>query len=212
MKNNKLFIRIIIMLVLFVGTYNLKAQENKLFNEYLHTAFREVKPNDNLVLYSTFLDSTKYNRGISYGKYKYQQFIPIEMGHVAADTFIVPSFMFTNNDFYVTFFEFITEDEKIFKNNGAYYYFVFYDKEGEIINNYKLLSGTDQQGFKDGVNYASKLFISKDKIKYLLYGPYRVPEMEANCREVLYEITKDGRLEILSEHNYKAKKKDPWNW
>lgn len=211
MKNNKLFLRIIILTFLIYAC-NSNAQENKLFEEFLYVTFKEVKPNEDFALYSVFLDSTKHYESISFGKYKYQQFIPIEMGYVAADTFIIPYLMFNKNNFHITLFEYITEDDSEFTNNGAYYYFVIYNKKGEIINSYKLLSGKDQQWFEDGVNYDSKLFLSKGKIKYLLYGPYKVPEMEANCLEEIYEIGDNGSFERVSERNYKARKVDEWNW
>jgi len=89
---------------------------------------------------------------------------------------------------------------------------VIYDETGKIINSYKLLRKTDQQWFKDGVNNDTKLFISNDKVHYFLYGAYRVPEMEANCKEIVYEIKDNGSLEKLSEQNYRATKIDQWNW
>lgn len=204
--------KIILFVILFAFGCKSNSQSNKMFEEYLSSTFAKVNPTYDLVLYSTFLDSTKNYEGIGYGNYKFQNFIPKEMGFVGPNTAIYPYFMFTNQIFYFTLFWYVTTDEKVFKNNGAFYYFVIYNKNGEIVNTHKLLGTKDQQWFKDGVNYDSKLFISKNKIKYLLYGPYKLPEKEAKCLEVIYEINNNGSFNILSERSYKAKKVDDWNW
>jgi hypothetical protein len=88
-----------------------------------------------------------------------------------------------------------------------------YNENGEIVNHYKLLAGVPElPWFKESFSQDSKLFISKDRVKYMLYGPYKGYDMEANCLEVIYEIKDNGSLEKVSEKNYKAKKIDQWNW
>ena len=188
------------------------SQTNNLFNEFLSQNFKEVNLNDTFIFYSTFFDDISFCKSIAYGKYKYQQFLPETMGYVSANTMIMTCLMYRSHNYIITIFDYITEDEKVFKNNGCYYYFVIYDETGKIINSYKLLRKTDQQWFKDGVNNDTKLFISNDKVHYFLYGAYRVPEMEANCKEIVYEIKDNGSLEKLSEQNYRATKIDQWNW
>jgi len=208
---NKLFF--IIGVFFSINCQILYSQTNELFNEYLSKSFKKIDLSNEFVPYysnTTFFDDTR--KAIAYGQYKYQQFLPETMGYVSTNISIYTNLMYRTHNYIVTIFDYITDDKNVFENNGAYYYFVFYNDTGKIINCYKLLRSTDQQWFKNGVNHASKLFISKDKIMYLLYGPYRVPEMEANCKEVIYEIKDNGSLEKLSERNYKAEKIDQWNW
>lgn len=197
------------LLAITIQTCN--SQTNDFFKEYFEKSFKEVHLGDSLVSYYSFINSTTHCNAIAYGDYRYQQFIPKTMGYVSADTMIYTCIGYKSNNYYVTIFLFVIEDESVFDNNGGYYYFVIYDETGEIINSYKLLANKDQQWFENGVNYDSKLFISKDKIKYLLYGPY-LDEMESNCLEEIYEITNKGSLEKKISRNYQARKKDQWNW
>lgn len=71
------------------------------------------------------------------------------MGFVGGDTAIIPYFMFTNDILYFTLYWYVTSDEYEFENNGSFYYFVVYNKNGEIVNTCKLLAMKDQQWFKD---------------------------------------------------------------
>jgi hypothetical protein len=91
------------------------------------------------------------------------------------------------------------------ENTLSYYYcFVFYDEIGSIINSYKFLASMEDE-------YDTKLFMSKTKIKYLLYGPY-VEKEKTNCKEMIYEIQNDGSLKHVSEQNYKVKRKNIVVW
>jgi hypothetical protein len=192
----------VLLFVFFACALKLKAQENKLFNEYL-ACFTEIYLTDefqdcNLIEPKFFIPD------------KFSCFFDKEI-YESWD--IVNSWFFCKIDnLYCVAIRYAIEDEYIFDNNRAYYYFIFYDELGKVINSYKLLRSTDQQWFEDGVNYDSKLFLSKNEMMYFLYGAYRVPEMEANCLEEIYEIKNNGSLEKISEKNYKARKVDEWNW
>jgi len=197
----------IIVLLFIINWQTSCSQTNELFNEYLSNEFIQMSLSDELVPFSTVLDTFTQEQ-IIYEKYKYKQFLSKELG----DTGIIPCAFFKSNSHYVTIFLHIAENiNTSFDYNGVYYYFIIYNSKGEIKEHYNLFAGRDEMEYGDGINYSSKLFLSKSKIKYLLYGPYKT-EMEANCMEVLYEINDNGGLEKLSEKNYTAKKKDEWNW
>jgi hypothetical protein len=201
--NNAILLRnIIIISSFFIYICNLNAQKNNLFKEYL-SSFTEIHLTD------SFQNSNTIDRH-SFIPNKFFIFLDKEVYESWAS--VNSLFICKIGKYYLVLLVYGIEDEYVFEKNAGYYYFIFYDEIGTIINSYKFLYGTDAQWFKNGVNHDSKLFISKDKIKYLLYGPYKGYDMEANCMEVLYEIKDNGSLEKLSEKNYKAKKLDQWNW
>lgn len=213
MKPSKLINRIGTLTVLFLAfACNSSSQENKLFEEYLNLTFVNANPTEHLTLYSDLLDSTKRFESLSYGVYRFQDFIPVEMGSISADTLIIPYLKFNKGDYIITLFKYITTDDSVFENNASSYYFVIYNRSGEIVGVNKLLAERDQQWFENGVNYDSKLFISKEKIRYLLYGPYKSNATETSCLEIVYKISNDGKLEKLIERQFSTSKADGLNW
>jgi hypothetical protein len=208
MKYNKLVKKGIILFVFLVYIPNLNAQKDKVFEEYL-ASFTEIHLTKSLYLFSNYTEYPVNYYDIEDTQIK---FVENVMPNIDKATMIRPWLLYKINNIYLVIMVYELEDKKVFNKNKNDFYFIFYDESGNVINSYNLLRGADQQWFKDGVNYDVKLFISEDRIMYLLYGPYKVPEMEANCKEVIYEIKDSGSLEKLSERNYQAEKIDQWNW
>ncbi len=82
--------------------------------------------------------------------------------------------------------------------------FVFYNDVGKIINSYKILASSEDK-------YDTKLFLSKDKVKYMRYGPYIETET-TNCKEIIYKIINGKSLKQISDQDYKINRRDLFIW
>lgn len=196
---------IVFWIVLPFGYYSY-AQNSNLFEEYISN-FTKVQLTDSFQLFSTY-NWNDFDKRIFNNKYDMFLLRDMQTKYTVNNYFW---FVCKLDTFYLTLLLNCNEDIDDFKNNGVYYYFIIYDEFGKIINSYKWLAGTDKQWFSDGVNYTSKLYLNKNQIKYMLYGPYN-NENETNCLEVIYNIKGKGSFEKYSQKEFKAKKVDQWNW
>lgn len=186
MSKNKFALKIIILSVFFVSSYSFKAQDNKLFKEYI-SSFSEKHFNDTFQLLDT-IGSKPYIPI----KSDYLKFLDKNMQDTTMITWIAAK---VDDRHYLTLLS-----QQVDNDLSYYYYYLFYDEIGNIVNSYKFLASLEDQ-------YDTKLFMSKRQIKYLLYGPYTEKE-KINCKEVLYEILNNGSLKQLSEQNYKVKREN----
>jgi hypothetical protein len=188
MDNNKFPQKIIILLIFFISLYNLNAQENKLFKEYIHL-FTEVHLTDTYQKYDTI--------GIKNPRIKamFLKFLDKKNQDTIATS---PWLIFKIGKYYLAILSHQIEDFFVLENNRYYYYSVFYDEMGNMINSYKLLEGISEEQYVE-------LFFSKNSIKYLLYSHY-TNEKKVNCQEVIYEIKNNNSLEKLSDRNYQIEK------
>lgn len=186
MSKNKFALKIIVLSVFFISTYRLKAQENKLFKEYI-SSFTEKHFED------TFqnLDTIGSKPYIPI-KSDYLKFLERNMQDSTMITWIATK---VDDRLYLTLLS-----QQIDNDLSYYYYYVFYNEIGSIVSSYKFLASLEDK-------YDTKLFMSKRQIRYLLYGPYTEKE-KTNCKEVLYEILNNGSLKQVSEQNYKVKKEN----
>jgi hypothetical protein len=179
-----------IFFFLFSCNCTIKAQENKLFKEYI-SCFTEKH------FTGTFQNcDTIGSKPYVPIKSDYLKFLDNDMQDTTMITWIAYK---VDNKHYLTLLS-----QQIDNALSYYYYFVFYDEIGNIINSYKFIASSEDE-------YDTKLFLSKDRIKYFLYGPY-VEKEKTNCKEVLYEIVNNGSLKQVSEQNYKVERKDLFTW
>jgi len=183
MNYNKLLQNMIILTAFFTCTGILKAQENKLFKEYI-SCFTEKYFTDTFQNCDT-IGSKPYVPI----KSDYLKFLDKDM----QDTTMITWIVYKVDKYYLTLLS-----QQIDNSLQYYYYFIFYDDIGNIINSYKFLASSEDE-------YDTKLFMSKNKIKYLLYGPY-VEKEKTNCKKKIYEIINNGSLEQVSEQNYEVKR------
>jgi hypothetical protein len=182
--------KIISMLVFIVFISSLNAQDNNLFKEYISCFtkkdFTEKFQNCDTIGNKPYIPI----------KSDYLKFLDRDMQDTTMITWIVYK---VNKEYYLTLLS-----QQIESPLSYYYYFIFYDENGKILNSYKLLASAEDE-------YDTKLFFSKNSIKYLLYGPY-IEEEKTNCREVIYEIANTGSLKQVSERNYNVDRKDLFTW
>lgn len=183
--NNRVM-QIAILFFLFNYTSVIKAQENKLFKEYI-SCFTEKYFTD------TFQDcDTIGNKPYMPIKSDYLKFLDKDMQDTTMITWIVYK---VDNEHYLTLLS-----QQIENDMSYYYYFVFYDEIGNIIYSYKLLASSEDE-------YDTKLFLSKNKVKYFIYGPY-IEKETTNCREVIYKVVNSDSLKKVSERNYNVERSE----
>lgn len=189
--NNKIKQTVILSFIFcFTCTYPLKAQENKLFMEYI-SCFTEKHFTDTFVNCDTI-----GNKPYVSIKSDYLKFLDKNMQDTTMTTWIVYK---VDNEYYLTLLS-----QQVDSTSSYNYYFVFYNQMGDIINSYTDLASIDDE-------YDTKLLISKMGIKYFLYGPHTKQE-KTNCKEVFYEIVNNDSLKKVSEQNYEVERKDLFTW
>lgn len=188
MKNRVIQIAILFSFICYASV--IEAQENKLFKEYI-SCFTE----------KCFTDTYQDIDTIGHKPYlpiksDYLKFLDKDMQDTTMITWIVYK---GDKENYLAILSQLIENDMSY-----YYYFVFYNDVGKIINSYKILASSEDE-------YDTKLFLSKDKVKYMRYGPYIETET-TNCKEIIYKIINGKSLKQISEQDFKINRRDLFIW
>jgi hypothetical protein len=107
------------LFVYFVYVFNLNAQENKLFKEYI-SSFTEIYLTDDLHLFST----KEYSMNFFDIEKTHKKFVENVVENINKADLIRTWLMYKLNDLYLAILIYGIEEDKVSKNNKDIYYFI----------------------------------------------------------------------------------------
>ncbi len=133
-------------------------------------------------------------------KAQYQKFLSKEL-RTGTGAFLCGNF-FYDGYCYVAFFDYM---EELPSNRLFYTHVLIYNSEGKILNEIRVLNGSDEPAC------LGDWFVSASAIIHKYYGPYiNNDSYPVNCKETIYSLAKDSRLEVIGERQYSTVRSVVW--
>ena len=115
--------------------------------------------------------------------------------------FLSASF-FCSRDYYVAFYDYMEEN---FFNREFYTHLLFYNKDGIILREIRVLNGQYDPDF------IGECYVNTTSITHLYYGPYIENDSHlVNCKETTYSLKPENPFKKLKERQFDTIKMFVW--